>query len=164
MKCTQTGRCLIERVCSSPEETEALGENLGRSLKPGSVIALRGGLGAGKTCLVKGIARGLGISECITSPTYTIINEYLGAVIRDIKDAVIQDRKVPLYHIDAYRLNGDQDFENTGGGELTGGNGITVIEWSERIPRSIPPGAISVEIEITGPLERIFRIEGDITL
>jgi tRNA threonylcarbamoyladenosine biosynthesis protein TsaE len=144
--CIQTGLCLIERRCSSPEETESLGETIAQSLKPGSVVALRGGLGAGKTCLVKGIARGLGITECITSPTYTIICEYPG--------------NIPLYHIDAYRLNGDSDFENTGGVELMNGNGITVIEWSERIPRSVPSGAITVEIEITGPLDRIIRIQG----
>ena len=133
-----------------------MGETLGRALKPGSVVALKGGLGAGKTCLVKGIARGLGITECITSPTYTIISEYR---------AYVEGRPLPFYHIDVYRLSGDADFENTGGAELIVGNGITVIEWSERIPRSIPSRAITVEIIITGPCERIFRIEGaDLTL
>jgi len=114
-----------------------------RKLAPGSVVALKGGLGAGKTCFVRGIARGLGITENITSPTYTIMNEYPAAV--------------PLRHIDAYRLNGDEDFETTGAGELDG-KGITVIEWSERIPRSIPEDATIVEIEINGPQSRIFRI------
>jgi tRNA threonylcarbamoyladenosine biosynthesis protein TsaE len=138
------GRCLTEHISSSPEETGALGERLARRLGPGSVLALRGGLGAGKTCLVKGIARGLGITENVTSPTYTIVSEYSGAV--------------PLYHIDAYRLNGDEDFENTGAGELIGGRGIAIIEWSERIPHSVPPEAITVEIDITGPESRTFRI------
>jgi len=100
------GYCLTEYASFSPDETAELGERLARRLGPGSVIALRGGLGAGKTCLVKGIARGLGITENVTSPTYTIISEYAGAV--------------PLYHIDAYRLSGDEDFENTGAGELLG--------------------------------------------
>jgi tRNA threonylcarbamoyladenosine biosynthesis protein TsaE len=133
-------------LSTSPEETQAFGENLTRSLGPGSVIALRGGLGAGKTCLVKGIARGLGITENITSPTYTIVSEYPGPV--------------PLYHIDAYRLNSDEDFENTGAGDYIGGSGITVIEWSERIPRSIPPDAIIIAIEITGPNERKIHVKG----
>jgi tRNA threonylcarbamoyladenosine biosynthesis protein TsaE len=141
----ETGLCLIKR-CATPEETEALGEALACNLKPGSVIALHGGLGAGKTTLVKGIARGLGVTECITSPTYTIVCEYPAS-------------GQTLYHIDAYRLNGDEDFENTGAGEFMG-RGITVIEWSERIPRSIPPGAITIEIEVTENGNRIFRLEG----
>lgn len=134
--------CPTEHFSASPEETESLG--LALSLQPDSVIALYGGLGAGKTCLVKGIARSLGIDDCITSPTYTIINEY---------NARLNDLPVPLYHIDAYRLNNDDDFESTGANELFG-RGIVVIEWSERIPRSIPPDAIIVKIEITGPETR----------
>ena len=126
-----------------------MGEHFAEKLKKGSVIALKGGLGAGKTCLVKGIARGLGGAEIVTSPTYTIVSEY---------GARLNGEPVPLYHIDAYRLNGDEDFENTGAGELMGGGGITVIEWSERVPRSIPPDAITMEIEITGPQSRLFRV------
>lgn len=135
---------LIEIVSSSPEETASLGERIARRLRRGSVVALRGGLGSGKTCLAKGIARGLGITENITSPTYTIICEY--------------PAPVPLYHIDAYRLAGDEDFENTGALELLGGEGISLVEWSERIPRSLPPDALSVSIEITGPETRLIRI------
>ena len=136
-----------ECISHSPEETEALGERLARDLGPGSVIALRGGLGAGKTCLVKGIARTLGINETITSPTYTIVSEYTGGTY-------------PLYHIDAYRLNGDEDFAQTGAEELIESrSGISVIEWSERIPRSIPSGAITVEIAISGPNSRLFTIQ-----
>ena len=132
-------------ISSSPEETEAIGERLASRLKPGAVIALRGGLAAGKTCFVKGIARGLGITETVTSPTYTIITEHT---------ARLGGQTIPLYHIDAYRLNSDDDFLSTGAGELIGGQGITVIEWSERVPGSIPHNAITVEIEITGPFER----------
>jgi len=139
-------RCLTERSSFSPQETEALGQSLARYLKPGAVVALYGGLGAGKTCLAKGIARGLGIGENITSPTYTIISEY--------------PAEIPLYHIDAYRLGGDDDFAGTGAGEYIGAQGITLIEWPERIPRSIPPDAITVRIEISGPHSRIVRIEG----
>ena len=126
-----------------------MGEHFTEKLKKGSVIALKGGLGAGKTCLVKGIARGLGVAEIVTSPTYTIVSEY---------SARLNGEMVPLYHIDAYRLNGDEDFENTGAGELMDGGGIAIIEWSERVPRSIPADAITIEIEITGPQSRLFRV------
>jgi tRNA threonylcarbamoyladenosine biosynthesis protein TsaE len=143
--------CLTEYVCASPEETEAFGESLVKELKPGSVIALRGGLGAGKTCLVKGLARGFGITESIISPTYTIISEY---------NASLNGEAIPLYHIDAYRLNGDEDFINTGADEFIG-KGISVIEWSERIPRSIPADAIIITIEITGPESRKIKIRNE---
>jgi tRNA threonylcarbamoyladenosine biosynthesis protein TsaE len=108
------------------------------------VVALRGGLGAGKTYLTKGIARGLGITEELTSPTYTMISEYQGIV--------------PFYHIDAYRLEGDDDFYALGGEELLYGKGIAVIEWSERLPNSVPAGALVVEIKISGANERTIVI------
>jgi tRNA threonylcarbamoyladenosine biosynthesis protein TsaE len=137
---------LIEVISASPEETVTLGERIGRAVRPGTVIALKGGLGAGKTCLAKGIARGLEVEETVTSPTYTIISEYRG--------------RFPLYHIDAYRLEGDEDFENLGGMELFGGEGVTVIEWSERLPQhSLPEDFISIEIDICGD-RRLFRISG----
>jgi tRNA threonylcarbamoyladenosine biosynthesis protein TsaE len=139
--------CRTEYISSSPQDTEAFGRRIAAYLEPGSVIALSGGLGAGKTCLVKGIASALGLNETITSPTYTIINEYL-----------IDGR--PLYHIDAYRLSGDEDFDSTGAGECFSSGGITIIEWSERIPASIPEDAINIEIEITGPQSRAFRLRG----
>jgi tRNA threonylcarbamoyladenosine biosynthesis protein TsaE len=129
---------------ASPEETMEFGERIARFLGPGSIVALRGGLGAGKTCLVKGIARGLGVKETVTSPTYTIISEYRGAV--------------PLYHIDAYRLEGDEDFDNLGGRELLSGDGVSVIEWSERISRSLPQNTVYIEITLTGDQGRCFRI------
>jgi len=130
----------------------ALGERLARGLKPGAAVALYGGLGAGKTCLAKGIARGLGVEEVVTSPTYTIVREY---------GASLGGRPVPLYHIDAYRLGGDEDFEGAGAAELVGsGKGIAVIEWSERVPRSIPEGAIAIKIDVTGPESRVFSIRG----
>ena len=147
-----TGNCLTECACASPEETAALGERLARGLKPGSVVALYGGLGAGKTNFAKGIARGLGVTETITSPTYTIVCEY---------GACVGGFPVPLYHIDAYRLEGDEDFESTGAGEFIGSGGITIIEWSERIPRFIPENAITVKIDIAaGSQSRILRIQG----
>jgi len=142
--------CRTEYVSSSPQDTEAFGRRLASRLEPGSVIALSGGLGAGKTCLVKGIAAALGIDENITSPTYTIINEYQAG----------RHDNCPLFHIDAYRLTGDEDFASTGAGECFSAAGITIIEWSERIPGSIPSGAINIDIEISGPQSRIFRLQG----
>jgi tRNA threonylcarbamoyladenosine biosynthesis protein TsaE len=138
------GDSLAEIVSSSPEDTAALGASIARRLGPGSVVALRGGLGAGKTCLTRGIARELGIDETITSPTYTIVSEYQG--------------RLPLYHIDAYRLAGDEDFENLGGAELLSGEGVSVIEWSERIPGSLPEHTIFVDITISGGSRRIINI------
>jgi tRNA threonylcarbamoyladenosine biosynthesis protein TsaE len=124
----------------------AAGERLALRLSKGAVVALRGGLGAGKTCLVKGIARGLGITEEITSPTYTIISEYEGPF--------------PFYHIDAYRLAGDDDFAALGGGEFLGGEGITVIEWSERIPGSLPKDVVTVYIRFCSDQRRCIEIGG----
>jgi len=143
--------CLAESVCASQKETVALGKRLASGLKPGSVVALYGGLGAGKTCFAKGIAQGLGVTENLTSPTYTIISEYC---------ANLGGQVVPIYHIDAYRLSGDEDFESTGAWEFIGSKGITIIEWSERIPNSIPADAITVKIDITGSQSRVFRIQG----
>jgi len=150
--CTQTENCLTEHISASPEETEALGECFAQKLNPGSVVALKGGLGAGKTCFTRGIARALGITENVTSPTYTIVSEYA---------ARLNGQAIPLYHIDAYRLSGDEDFETTGAGEAVDGEAVAVIEWSERIPRSVPAGAITVEIEITGPESRLLRIHDE---
>jgi tRNA threonylcarbamoyladenosine biosynthesis protein TsaE len=112
------------------------------------VVALQGGLGAGKTCLAKGIARGLGVEEEVNSPTYTIISEY------ETKE------KTPFYHIDAYRLKGDEDFEALGGRDLFYEEGIAVIEWSEKIPRSLPEDSLLIEIEILDGEKRRFRVSG----
>jgi tRNA threonylcarbamoyladenosine biosynthesis protein TsaE len=133
-------------LSSSREETLALGEKLAGFLAPGSVVALEGPLGAGKTCFAKGIARGLGIEEEITSPTYTIVSEYQGAF--------------PFYHIDVYRLSGDGDFASLGGEEFIYGKGISVVEWSDRIPSSIPRDSVFVDIEIREGGARNIRITG----
>jgi tRNA threonylcarbamoyladenosine biosynthesis protein TsaE len=143
------GNSPINILSRSREETIALGERLAGLLLPGSVVALRGPLGAGKTCLAKGIARGLGIEEEITSPTYTIVSEYSGART--------------LYHIDAYRLSGDDDFNALGGEEFIYGRGISVVEWSDRIPASIPPDAVFVDITIENGGERNISITGPVT-
>jgi tRNA threonylcarbamoyladenosine biosynthesis protein TsaE len=134
----------IEITTRSPEETVKLGEKLARFLKGGTVIALKGTLGAGKTCLARGIALGLGVTETVTSPTYTIIREYEGLL--------------PFYHIDAYRLSGDGEFESLGAEDLLYGEGVAVIEWSERVPLSIPPDAWTIEMSLLEDGGRKIRI------
>jgi tRNA threonylcarbamoyladenosine biosynthesis protein TsaE len=131
-------------VSSSEEETIALGKRIALSLEEGAVVALRGTLGAGKTCLAKGIALGIGITDEITSPSYAIICEYKGPV--------------PFYHVDAYRLGGNDDFRAIGGEEVIYGKGISVIEWSERVSDFIPPQALRIDFEITGENSRSIHI------
>jgi tRNA threonylcarbamoyladenosine biosynthesis protein TsaE len=111
---------------------------------------MRGGLGTGKTCLAKGIARGLGVREELTSPTYTVVAEY--------EARPSGGPPLPLYHIDAYRLSGPEDFEALGGRELLYGRGICLIEWAERLREALPPDTIFVDIEIGGEKRRIIRL------
>ncbi|MDR3247401.1 MAG: tRNA (adenosine(37)-N6)-threonylcarbamoyltransferase complex ATPase subunit type 1 TsaE [Treponema sp.] len=151
MSWTPPGGYLTEFPSNSPEETQALGERIACNLKPGSVLALQGGLGAGKTCLAKGIARKLGVREEVTSPTYTIVSEY---------EAFFNGSPLPFYHIDAYRLSGEDDFEALGGRDLLYGGGICLVEWSERIEPALPGEVIRVEIEILAENRRIIRVMG----
>jgi tRNA threonylcarbamoyladenosine biosynthesis protein TsaE len=141
------GAFSLYRILSSgPEETRTAGEWIGAALKEGSVVALRGKLGAGKTCLAGGIARALGVEEAVTSPSYTIVSEYPG--------------RLPLYHIDAYRLGGDDDFAALGGEEYLCGGGVSVVEWSEKIPGSLPEDAIFIDINIRDDGKREILLEG----
>jgi tRNA threonylcarbamoyladenosine biosynthesis protein TsaE len=135
-----------DRISSSPEETLALGEEFGKQLQPGSVVALAGPLGAGKTVFTRGIALALGVEEEITSPTYIIIGEYEG--------------RIPLYHMDAYRLAGDDDFRLAGAEEYLYGEGVCVIEWPERLTL-LPGHAIRLAITIQDDGKRRFHREGD---
>ncbi|MBQ6674164.1 MAG: tRNA (adenosine(37)-N6)-threonylcarbamoyltransferase complex ATPase subunit type 1 TsaE [Spirochaetia bacterium] len=128
------------------DETEDIGRKLAQHLKPNSIIALNGVLGAGKTVLTRGIARGLGIDGIIKSPTFTIICEYEG--------------RLPLYHMDMYRISSDDEFELTGGKELLTAGGVCVIEWSENIKESLPKDIISISIKVITPEEREIEIEG----
>jgi len=134
---------------SGENDTLSLGKKLSHRLKKGDIVALKGKLGAGKTCFTKGIAMGLGIEETITSPSYTIISEYEGRISGD---------PVTLYHIDVYRLDGVDDFYDIGGEEILFGKGISIIEWSERLGELIPPGAFRVDIEIMKDNTRAIRI------
>src|SRR6516164_503623 len=107
------------RISHSPAETEALGEAWGRSAQAGQVIGLSGDLGAGKTQFVKGFARGLGISARVQSPTFALVNEYLGG-------------RLPLYHLDLYRLETAAQINSAGLDEYLSPDGVTIIEWAER--------------------------------
>jgi len=153
-----------EYVSNSPEETIALGKQIAFSVlaclscDSCVVIALRGTLGSGKTYLTKGIAEGLGITENLTSPTYTIINEYFFHTTNNEQRK--EKREVKFYHIDVYRLEGDKDFEDIGGIDILNSKSVCVIEWSERIPNSLPSAAIKISVEITGGTSRIIRLTG----
>jgi tRNA threonylcarbamoyladenosine biosynthesis protein TsaE len=128
----------------SLDETLRFGERLSEGLRAGDVVALSGELGAGKTVLIKGIARGLGITQEVTSPTFTLVHEYGGG-------------RVPLYHIDLYRLDNVEQAMAIGIEEYLTGNGVTAIEWSEKIESLLPAGAI--RIRLTALDENARRIE-----
>ena len=120
-------------ISSSPGETMFAGEQIGHLLKPGDIVGLQGELGAGKTVFVRGVARSLGVKETPKSPTYTIISEYDASVMS-------------FYHMDAYRLSGDDDFRLAGGEDLLYGSGVCLIEWAEKI--TLPSSAFFITIEI----------------
>ncbi len=117
----------------SPAETEAIGEKMGQAAKPAQIYSLDGDLGVGKTVFTKGFARGLGITEYVTSPTFTIINEYMG--------------RMPLYHFDVYRISSEEEMEDTGYEEYFYGEGVTLVEWASLIPNLMPMEAIGITIE-----------------
>ena len=124
-------------ISNSPPETKQLGRALGKNLKAGDVVTLDGELGAGKTVFTSGIAEALGYSGYVTSPTYTIVNEYLGL-------------KTDLFHVDAYRLDNPDEIIDIGLGDYLNSMGIVVIEWADRINMHIPADSIKVIIEKCG--------------
>lgn len=135
-----------EIVSHSAEDTIALGKKIGELIHKGDVIALKGNLAAGKTTLTKGIALSLGIEEDITSPTYTIVSEYYGTKA--------------LYHMDMYRIESTEEFEMLGIDHLIYGDGLSVIEWSERIEEFLPENHIIVDIQRQEDGSRQISIEG----
>jgi tRNA threonylcarbamoyladenosine biosynthesis protein TsaE len=137
---------LTEYLLRLPADTIALGERIGKAAPGGTVIALRGGLGAGKTTLAKGIARGLGVEDEVTSPTYTIVSEYEG--------------RLRLHHIDAYRLSGSEDFALSGGEDLLDDpGGICLVEWGDRVAASLPDDAALADLTVLGDGSRLLRLE-----
>jgi tRNA threonylcarbamoyladenosine biosynthesis protein TsaE len=127
----------------SAEETRAAGERLGRTLAPGDVVALTGDLGAGKTCFVQGLARGLGAGTWPTSPTFVLVNEYRA--------------DLPIHHVDAYRVAGPDEMIDIGLLELIDGDGVTLIEWADRVATLLPDRTIHVAIEGVGDEPRTIR-------
>ncbi|PYM73904.1 MAG: tRNA (adenosine(37)-N6)-threonylcarbamoyltransferase complex ATPase subunit type 1 TsaE [Candidatus Rokuibacteriota bacterium] len=133
-----------EIVTARAEETEAAGERLGRSLAAGAVVALTGELGAGKTCFVQGLVRGLGATVRATSPTFVLVNQYQG--------------RVPVHHVDAYRTDSLTELIDLGLLELMGGPGVTVIEWADKLRPLLPPETIHVHIGGVGDEPRSITI------
>ena len=133
--------------CSnSPQDTEKIGAALGRALQPGTVIAYRGDLGAGKTAFTRGLAAGLGCRENVTSPTYTIVNEYLSG-------------RMPLFHFDMYRLASADDLWDIGWEDYLERGGVCAVEWSENVAEAME-NAIFVTISKTGEDCRTITVEG----
>ncbi len=130
----------------SVDETLELGKKIGSNLKKGDCVSLRGSLGAGKTVIAKGIALSLGIEEAIVSPTFTLVQEYEG--------------KEKLYHLDIYRLSGEDEFESMGGEEFLYPDGISLIEWSEKIDSMLPENTIYINITINDDLSRTIELKG----
>jgi len=130
------------------QQTEALGAALGRAMQPGDVIALNGDLGAGKTCLARGVARGLGIEEPVTSPTFILIAEYRTA------------RGFPFYHADTYRLETAPAAaaQAIGLDELLAGDGVAVVEWAERIAPLLPPDHLAITLTALDEEERRLEL------
>ena len=136
----------MEFLTYSPEQTEKVGAALGKILPAGTVLAYRGDLGAGKTAFTRGLARGLGYAEPVTSPTYTIVNEYLGG-------------RLPLFHFDMYRLGSSDDLWDIGWEDYLDRGGVCAVEWSENVADAME-NAIIVTIEKLGEDARRITIEG----
>ena len=136
----------MEFITNSPEETEAVGAALGAVLTPGTVLAYTGDLGAGKTAFTRGLARGLGAGDRVTSPTYTIVNEYLSG-------------RLPLFHFDMYRLESSEDLWDIGWEDYLERGGICAVEWSENIDDALE-APIYIRLEKLGDTTRRITIEG----
>ncbi len=136
---------MITFTTTSADETISLGKKIGSLLQKGDIIAMQGTLAAGKTTITKGIAQALGVKDTITSPTFCLISEYEG--------------KMPLYHMDVYRLDGAEDFANLGTEDMLYGEGVSIIEWSEKIMEELPKKTIVLKIEPHEDGTRTITIE-----
>jgi tRNA threonylcarbamoyladenosine biosynthesis protein TsaE len=131
---------------ASADETARFGEELGRTLEAGAVVALIGELGAGKTCFIQGVARGLGVTTRATSPTFVLVNEYRG--------------RVPVHHVDAYRTASLTELIDLGLLELLGGDGVTLVEWADKLLPLLPAQTVVVHIAGVGDEPRAITIGG----
>lgn len=132
-------------LSDSPGKTKKIGERLGRSLKKGDIVALIGELGSGKTCFTQGLMKGLGVKiNKVTSPSFVLINEYSG--------------RLPVYHFDIYRLNNIKEVTMLGYEEYFYGDGVTIIEWADKIEELLPKGCTRVYLRIVGKDEREISI------
>ena len=138
----------MKYLSHSEDETQKIGYEVAEKIKKGDVISLTGSLGAGKTVFAKGFAKQLGIEEAIVSPTFTLVQEY--------------DGRVKMYHLDLYRLSGEDEFESMGGEDFLYSDGVTLIEWSEKIESMLPDDTIYVKITINEDLTRTIEITGGI--
>ncbi len=136
---------MLTFTTKSEEETIELGRKIGKLLKKGDIIAMQGTLAAGKTTITKGIAQALGITDTITSPTFCLISEYYGSM--------------PLYHFDVYRLDGTEDFINLGADDMLYGDGVSIIEWSEKIMDELPSRTIVLRLTPQDDGSRLIEIE-----
>ena len=132
---------------NTEDETIREGEKLGRRLSPGAIVALYGELGAGKTVFTRGLAVGLGVSMSVSSPTFTIVNEYPG--------------DIPLFHFDMYRLEGENELFDIGWDDYLDRGGVCAVEWSENVPGAFTPGAIVVKFENLGGNSRRIEIRDE---
>ena len=135
----------MQYISHSVSDTESFGRQLAQRLPPNTVVACRGGLGMGKTALTRGIAQGLGYTGRVTSPTFTIVNEYLG--------------ETPLFHFDMYRLEDSDALFDIGWEDYLERGGVCAVEWSENVPEAMA-GALTVNIEKLGDTDRKITIEG----
>lgn len=131
-------------ISHAPEATEALGESLGRNLRPGDVVALHGELGAGKTCFVRGVARAFGVEDAVASPSFTLMHHYVG--------------RVPIYHLDAWMQARGEAFLQDGGSEWLTAEGVALVEWAERVAAWIPRESFAVHLRHAGPDSRAIEI------
>ena len=134
-------------ISHSTAETERFGERLAKELRPGAVVAFTGALGAGKTALTRGLARGLGCAGRVTSPTFTIVNDYEG--------------DIPLFHFDLYRLSSEDELYDIGWDDYLARGGVCAVEWSERAAGALPPETVRVDLSRDGDSEsRVITVTG----
>lgn len=138
---------MIEVSCRTPEDTEALGSRIASHLRPGDVVVLAGGLGAGKTLLTRGIATGLGVEEPVVSPSFVLMRQYRSGFL-------------PLIHVDVYRLHSMNEFDDLDALELAQ-DGVLVIEWGEAVEAVLPAGHLRIEFDVADDGTRVLRFVGE---